>query len=156
MVTHSRSHDSNQQHRAAKKIAPRVNSQKYQPVCSGLEISHRGRSPDFVHRGAALPSFPVATQAVPVHSDCIVPDSHRILYSPPRGGTSAIQFYIFSDIADYSISRRIVNEKSAAAWIEAAKIRPVRRPIRRADRAVGEPHWFYFFCVARHQPMPQR
>ena len=108
MVTHSRSRDF---------LAPRVNSQKYQPVCSGLEISRRGRSPDFVHRGAALPSFPVATQAVPVHSDCIVPDSHRILYSPPRGGTSAIQFYIFSDIADYSIPRRIVNEESAASLL---------------------------------------
>ena len=82
-------------------VAPRVNSQKYQPVCSGLEIPRRGRSPDFVHRGTALPSFPVALQAAPVHSDCIVPDSHRILYSPPYGGTSAIQFYIFSDIADY-------------------------------------------------------
>ena len=84
---------------------------------SGFEIPHRGRSPDFVHRGAALPSFPVATQAVPVHSDCIVPDSHRILYSPPRGSTSAIQFYIFSDIADYSIPRRIVNEESAASLL---------------------------------------
>ena len=59
----------------------------------------------------------MATQAVPVHSDCIVPDSHRILYSPPRGGTSAIQFYIFSDIADYSIPRRIVNEESAASLL---------------------------------------
>ena len=85
------------------------------------KIPRQGSSPDFVHRGAALPSFPVAPQAVPVHSDCIVPDSHRILYSPPRGGTSAIQFYIFSDIADYSISRRIVNEKSAAAHAACGK-----------------------------------
>ena len=66
----------------------------------------------------------MATQAVPVHSDCIVPDSHRILYSPPFGGTSAIQFYIFSDIADYSISRRIVNEKSAATHAACGKKPP--------------------------------
>ena len=56
MVTHSRSHDSNQQHRAAKN-APRVNSQKYQPVCSGLEIpAEAGLLTSFI---AALP-FPVS------------------------------------------------------------------------------------------------
>jgi hypothetical protein len=94
-------------------VAPRVNSQKYQPVCSGLEIPRRGRSPDFVHRGTALPSFPVALQAAPVHSDCIVPDSHRILYSPPCGGTSAIQFYIFSDISIISSRHIFVNAEDA-------------------------------------------
>ena len=93
MVTHSRSHASNQQHRAANMVAPRVNSQKYQPVCSGLEIPRRGRSPDFVHRGAALPSFPVASRNAPLHSDCIAPDLHRIPFSPPFGGTFALLLY---------------------------------------------------------------
>ena len=102
---------------SSSKAEDHTNLQEGRPVDSGSEIPRQGRSPDFVHRGAALPSFPVATQAVPVHSDCIVPDSHRILYSPPRGGTSAIQFYIFSDIADYSIPRRIVNEESAASLL---------------------------------------
>ena len=82
-----------------------------------IPIPDSGRSPDFDHRCFSLPGFPVVCKTAPVHSDCIVPDSHRILYSPPRGGTSAIQFYIFSDIADYSIPRRIVNEESAASLL---------------------------------------
>ena len=76
-------------------------------------IPRQGSSPDFVHRGTALPSFPVDCKAAPVHSDCIVPDSHRILYSPSCGGTSAIQFYIFSDISIISSRHIFVNAEDA-------------------------------------------
>ena len=116
---------------SSSKAEDHTNLQEGRPVDSGSEIPRQGRSPDFVLRGSALPGFPVVRthtpaiwpvrrflcRSAPVHSDCIVPDSHRILYSPPRGGTSAIQFYIFSDIADYSIPRRIVNEESAASLL---------------------------------------
>ena len=65
---------------------------------SGFEIPHRGRSPDFVHHGVALPGFPVVCKAAPVHSDCIAPDSHRIPFSSAfEADTSVLQLYIFPD-----------------------------------------------------------
>ena len=62
---------------------------------SGFEIPHRGRSPDFVRHGIALPSFPVACKAAPVHSDCIAPDSHRIPFSSAFEQTPLCYNFIF-------------------------------------------------------------
>ena len=45
------------------------------------EIPRAGRSPDFVHRRAPLPGFPVTMETAPVYSDGIVPDFHRIPFS---------------------------------------------------------------------------
>ena len=44
------------------------------------KIPRQGSSPDFDHRCFSLPGFPVGSEAVPLHSDGIVPDSHRILF----------------------------------------------------------------------------
>ena len=52
------------------------------PVYSRSKIPRAGRSPDFGHRLLPLPGFPVVTAKTPLHSDCIVPDSHRIPFSP--------------------------------------------------------------------------
>lgn len=62
---------------------------------SGFEIPHRGRSPDFVRHGIALPSFPVDCKAAPVHSDCIAPDSHRIPFSSAFEQTPLCYNFIF-------------------------------------------------------------
>ena len=62
---------------------------------SGFEIPHRGRSPDFVHHGVALPGFPVVCKTAPVHSDCIAPDSHRIPFSSAFWQTPLCYNFIF-------------------------------------------------------------
>ena len=76
---------------------------------SGFEIPHRGRSPDFVRHGIALPSFPVDCKAAPVHSDCIAPDSHRIPFSSALEQTPLCYNFIFFRQWDYITFCRIVN-----------------------------------------------
>ena len=47
------------------------------------KIPRQGSSPDFGQRRFPFPVFPVGSEAAPLHSDGIVPDSHRILFYTP-------------------------------------------------------------------------
>ena len=74
-----------------------INLQENQPVGSGFEIPHEGRSPDFVLRSSALPGRPVVYRVAPIHSDCIVPDLHRIPFSSALRQTPSCYNLYFSD-----------------------------------------------------------
>ena len=85
------------------------------------EIPHKGRSPDSVPR--FLP-FPVSSgssflrqdlagecKIAPHHSDCIVPDSHRIPFSPlPKERHLCAAFTFISDLWIIPRCRGFVNE----------------------------------------------
>ena len=75
---------------------------------SVLEIPRYGRSPDFVHRRLALPGFPVVCKSAPVHSDCIVPDLHRLPFSPDKRAPWRYILYFFGQFY-YSIDPPVVN-----------------------------------------------
>ena len=62
-------------------------------VDSKSEIPRPGRSPDSVPRVFAFPVSQWHKENAPHYSDCIVPDFHRVPFSPPVGGTCALLSY---------------------------------------------------------------